>query len=192
MTTTFCLALGMERRELYYLAAARGCSRVASRPLLALVVATGDVGVHADRNRAHRRTAFRHRVRSAGPRSSARSRFSACVVALRVLAAWRVTRATANARVARRTPMAVRVLDRDDVAAHRRRRHALRARSGTRRRVRAGVDERARRDAHDRAARRAVVVPVEPPPPARHAASLRVELDGEERRAGPARSRGLA
>ena len=34
------------------------------------------------------------------------------VVGLRVLAAWRVTRATANARFTRRTPIAVRMLDR--------------------------------------------------------------------------------
>ena len=52
-----------------------------------------------------------------------------------------------------------------------------------------GVDDRARRHADHRAARRAVVVPGEPAAHARLAAPLRLELEREERRARAARRR---
>ena len=100
---------------------------------------------------------------------------------------WRVPRRTRG--VACRTPIAVRVLDRATLppTADAGMRFALDAGSG--RGVGAGLDERPGRDAHDRAARRAVVVPGQPSPPARHAAPLRLELEREERRARAARPR---
>ena len=104
-------SLGMERRELYYLAAARGVFTGGIAALLALVVATGmsalmPIGI-ARTAELHSGIEFDPLVLLLGALA-----ILGLVTALRALAAWRVTRATASARVVRRTPMAVRLLDR--------------------------------------------------------------------------------
>ena len=94
-------ALGMERRELYWLAAARGLFAGVIAAVVAVVVAVADVTADADRDRAHRRARTAASSSTRWSSASGPSRSSALVVGLRVLAAWRVTRATANAAVSR-------------------------------------------------------------------------------------------
>ena len=181
-------ALGMERRELYWLAGGtrlvRGCDRGRGRGRGRRRRLTA----HADRDRAHRRAASRRRVRPADPRLRChRDPRSGG----RAPGARRVAGDAGDGERAVRAPHADRgpCARPRDVAAHRRRRHAVRPRRRSGLGVGAGLDERPGRDAHDRAPGRAVVVPGQPSPPPRHPAPLRLELEREERCPRPARPR---
>ena len=104
-------ALGMERRELYWLAAGRGLFTGAVAAVVALVLAVAisplmPIGI-ARTAELHQGVEFDVLILGLGAVV-----ILGVVVGLRALAAWRVARATANARFARRTPIAVRVLDR--------------------------------------------------------------------------------
>ena len=105
-------ALGMPRRDLYVLAAARGAFTGVTAAVLAVVVAAlisplMPIGIA--------RTAELNPGLEVDPAVCALGVLAVVlvVVALRVLAAYRVTRATARgSRFPRRTPVAVRLLDR--------------------------------------------------------------------------------
>jgi ABC-type lipoprotein release transport system permease subunit len=104
-------ALGMERRELYWLAAARGLFAGVIAAVLAIVVAVAmsplmPIGI-ARTAELNRGIEFDPVILGVGAVV-----ILGLVTGLRVLAAWRVARASANARFARRTPIAVRLLDR--------------------------------------------------------------------------------
>jgi hypothetical protein len=104
-------ALGMERRELYVLAGARGLVAGIVAAVTALVVATAisplmPIGI-AKTAELDQGVEFDLWMLGVGAAVTV-----VLLVGLRLLAAWRVTRAVAGARFPRRTPISVRLLDR--------------------------------------------------------------------------------
>lgn len=107
-------ALGMERRELYVLAGARGLVTGLVAAALAIIVAIAisplmPIGI-ARTAELHAGVEVDVLVLGLGFLA-----IVATVVGLRLLAAWRVVRLTAEARHPRRTPVAVRAIDRTNL-----------------------------------------------------------------------------